>query len=114
MARSKWLGGGSVLVLLTGSVVFSLQGGEPPCNVSPASKTWTTDEDFEDGFGINTRVIGQSQDASLTISEVPQLLDDIWIACSSRGTIVRINTQTRQVVGEYLSSPQFATGAMLS
>ncbi len=36
-----------------------------------------------------------------------------WVACSERGTVVRIDTATHEVVGEYLTGPTNADGTPL-
>jgi len=69
------------------------------------SRTYTVDEDFDEGSLINV-----SHDA---VPDQLQLLDQgeafnfIWVAASSRGTIVKIDTETGAILGEYLSSPDF-------
>ena len=67
------------------------------------SRTYTVNADFDEGTLIN-----------VTYDVVPdqlQLLDQgepfnfIWVAASARGTIVKIDTETGAVLGEYQSAP---------
>jgi len=65
--------------------------------------TYTTTSDFNEGTRINVT-------ADVTADQL-QLIDQgepfefIWVAASGRGTIVKIDTVTGEVLGEYLSAP---------
>jgi hypothetical protein len=78
--------------------------------------TFTTQEHFDDGFKINVEGVEVGQDGELRIKTQPEPLPYIWVACSKRGTIVRIASSTfdpltgqtvgrGDVLGEYWSSP---------
>ncbi len=82
------------------------------------TKTWTTTAEFDGGFPINSDGVDDAPgDGELAIRTDPETLPYIWVACSQRGTVVRIATSTffdprtqlpvtkGQVLGEYLTSP---------
>ena len=71
-------------------------------NANACSRTFTTDEDFNEGFllSVNTSVSG-----SLRLDQPGQPLPFVNIACSGKGTVVRIDAITGQVIGEYLTAP---------
>jgi len=73
------------------------------------SKTYTTQADFLEGVLNNAVAVSGTSD-ELQIAPAPQVLPNLWVACSERGTIVRIDTVTRTVVGEYWSAPQICDG----
>ena len=67
-----------------------------------AERTYTTDADFDQGtqFNVIHDVANQLQ-----IDHTAREFDFLWVAVSSKGTIVKINTKTGQVIGEYFTSP---------
>ncbi len=76
------------------------------------TKTWTSTAEFDDGFLINSDGVADAADGELAIRTDPETLPYIWVACSERGTVVRIATSTfdpltqlpvtkGQVLGEY-------------
>ncbi len=72
---------------------------EPP----PAQDAVFTDpEDFEEGDLYNVEV---TPDGEVVLQDTPSAFDVIWIAASGRGTIVKINTVTGDILGEYLTAP---------
>jgi YVTN family beta-propeller protein len=67
------------------------------------SKTYTVNADFDDGSLINV-----SYDAfpdQLQLIDTGEAFGFIWVAASARGTIVKIDTVTGDVLGEYKSAP---------
>jgi streptogramin lyase len=68
------------------------------------SRTYTTDADFEEGIlsNVNHDVADQLQ---LDVIPVATELSFVNIACSDRGTIVRIDALTGQILGEYQTAP---------
>ncbi|MCS7338926.1 MAG: Ig-like domain-containing protein, partial [Verrucomicrobiae bacterium] len=73
--------------------------------VLPAgSRTWTYDADFEEGvlMNVNYEEVPDQLQLNRTIEPFPY----VWIACSGRGTIVRIDAMTGEVLGEYRTGPQ--------
>jgi hypothetical protein len=65
------------------------------------TRTFTSDEDFNEGLllSVNTSVSG-----SLRLDQPGQPLPFVYIPCSARGTVVRINVVTGEIVGEYASA----------
>lgn len=68
----------------------------------PDRRVYTSNEDFEEGMlvNLNLGVSGQLQ-----VNKVASTFPFIWVAASARGTIIKINTETGEVLGEYLSAP---------
>ena len=73
----------------------SLKTGLPPA-------TYTLDADFADGsfVNVNAKVTNQLQ---LSSDSTP--FNFIWVPCSSRGTIVKVDTITGKILSEYKSAP---------
>lgn len=67
-----------------------------------AERTYTLDADFDQGnlFNVIHDVANQLQ-----LDHTAREFDFLWVAVSSKGTIVKINTTTGQVIGEYSTSP---------
>lgn len=63
--------------------------------------TYTTNADFEEGSLVNL----ETADGSLRLKDSVDPFDFIWIAVSTKGTVVKVDTATGQIVGEYLSAP---------
>ncbi|MCH9034832.1 MAG: hypothetical protein IID42_10055, partial [Planctomycetes bacterium] len=77
------------------------------CEGAPAIGTFTTTTDFTTlGTLIN---LDDSVPGQLSRSELPRPMPNLWVAASNRGTIVRINTEPGDalgdVVGEYFTAP---------
>jgi len=66
-------------------------------------KTWTTDPDFDTGTLNN---VVHSVPDQLQLDDRTQPFNFIWVAVSSKGTTVKIDTSTGQVLGEYRTAPQ--------
>ncbi len=86
-----------VLALVPG---ISGVGATPPAG-NPA--TYTLDTHFSEGSLINVNFTDVAD--QLQMNSVPTPFNFIWVAASNRGTIVKIDTQTGAVLGEYLSAP---------
>ncbi|GJM24869.1 MAG: hypothetical protein DHS20C16_12840 [Phycisphaerae bacterium] len=74
------------------------------CKACDTSITFTTDEDFNNNgqavlSNVTQEVSGQLQ---LEHSDTQSI---IWVAASGRGTIIKIDALSGQVLGEYLSAP---------
>lgn len=67
-----------------------------------AERTYTLDADFNQGTLFN--VIHETAN-QLELDHTAREFDFLWVAVSSKGTIVKINTTTGQVIGEYFTSP---------
>ena len=73
-------------------------------SANAATRTYTLDADFDEGilFNLNHDVPNNNQ---LQLNATSTPFPFIWIACSSRGTVVRLDVNTGTVLGEYWSSP---------
>jgi streptogramin lyase len=67
-------------------------------------RTYTLDVDFDEGTLVNLN--HDPNHDQLQLNAVTGTFPFIWIAVSSKGTIVRVNTDTGAVLGEYWSAPQ--------
>ncbi|MHC4499143.1 MAG: PKD domain-containing protein, partial [Planctomycetota bacterium] len=68
------------------------------------TSTYTLDADFDQGTLVNVNHDSPNND-QLQLDETVEPFDFIWVAVSSRGTAVKIDTNTGAVLGEYLTSP---------
>ena len=66
--------------------------------------TYTLDADFDAGTLIN---VNHAIPDQLQLLDVGEAFDYIWVAASGRGTIIRIDTNTGDILGEYWSSPLY-------
>lgn len=66
------------------------------------SRTYTLDADFDEGSLVN---VTQDVPNQLQLDDTTQTFNFIWVAVSSKGTVVKINTETGAIIGEYLTSP---------
>ncbi len=90
------------LAVLTG---WFLIPGDPPVRANELTgcpATYTLDADFDLGTLIN--VVHDPSD-QLQLDDTTTPFPFIWVAASARGTIIKINTQTGAILGEYLSAP---------
>jgi RHS repeat-associated protein/uncharacterized repeat protein (TIGR01451 family) len=67
------------------------------------TRTYTTSADFAEGTSINLTDTPPDQ---LRLDHTTEAFGFIWIAASNRGTVVKIDTATGVVLGEYWSAPQ--------
>jgi hypothetical protein len=77
----------------------------PTCQ--PLLKVFTTNADFDEGSYIHA---GHHVQDQLQLVDTPRPLKYLWVAVSGRGTIVKIDTDTGDVLGEYWSSPNTPAG----
>jgi RHS repeat-associated protein len=90
---------------LTASDGLATNSDDMVVYVVPAGgRTWTFDADFEEGALLNVNYDAVPDQLQLNRSIRP--FPYVWIACSDRGTIVRIDVNTGQVLGEYRTAPQ--------
>lgn len=66
--------------------------------------TYTLDADFDDGSYVNVNHNSPNSN-QLQLNGKAAPFGFIWIAASARGTIIKVDTQTGAVLGEYKSSP---------
>jgi streptogramin lyase len=80
--------------------------GEPPpppaAAVGGNSRIYTLDGDFDEGAYSN--VVHDPSD-QLQLDDTTTPFNFMWVAVSSKGTIVKIDTETGAVLGEYRSAP---------
>ncbi len=77
-------------------------GAVPPVG-NPA--TYTLDTHFDEGTLVNVNHDAPNQD-QLQLDSQATPFNFIWVAVSSQGTIVKIDTTTGAVLGEYNTAPQ--------
>jgi streptogramin lyase len=68
--------------------------------------TWTTTEEYRTGSSVNVDDAGDR----LALDDEQQASEFIWIAASARGTVVKVDTRTGEILGEYRSAPQNRLG----
>ncbi len=66
------------------------------------TRTYTTSADFAEGTSINLTDTPPDQ---LRLDDTTEAFEFIWIAASARGTVVKINTASGVVLGEYRTAP---------
>jgi streptogramin lyase len=88
----------AAVALVAGAVVPATAVAQVP----GASVTYTSDQDFAQGQRVNLDVVN----GTLRLSEVTSTFPSIWVALSDRGTIVRIDTESGEIIGEYLTAPE--------
>ncbi len=80
-----------------------LLGERPPCG-GQLSRTWTTSADFAEGQLINVNLGVPDQ---LRLNEAIEAPFPFYnVPARSRGTLIRINTRTGEVIGEYRTQPE--------
>ncbi len=73
------------------------------CGDALVERVFTSSADFEDGALVN--VNHDVAPDQLQVNERVTTFPRIWVACSARGTVVKVNTETGEVLGEYYTSP---------
>jgi len=68
-----------------------------------AEKVYTLDADFAEGLLVNVNYVDVPNQLQLDSEATP--FDFIWVAASARGTIVKVDTITGDILGEYRSTP---------
>ncbi|MCP3964367.1 MAG: tandem-95 repeat protein, partial [bacterium] len=68
------------------------------------SRTYTTDADFDEGVLFNVNHDPPHHD-ELRLNRITEPFPFLWVAVSSRGTAVKIDTVTGQILGEYRTAP---------
>lgn len=88
-------------LLLVVPVVLAAPAARGGHLTGPAA-TYTDDADFDEGTSIN---LVHSTAGQLQLRDAVVPFGFIWVAVSTKGTVVKIDTRSGAVVGEYLSSP---------
>ena len=100
MPTRHWNHGLLLALALVG--VLALVSAETAATAMPNPYTYTTTADFELGTLIN--VVDDADQVQLDNTSSP--FNFIWIAVSSKGTAVKIDTLTGNILGEYWTAPQ--------
>ncbi len=93
----KALGILTILALLMPGLVVPANAALTP------TRTYTLDADFDEG--VYSNVVHSTPD-QLQLDDTTTPFRFIWVAVSSKGTIVKIDTDTGAVLGEYWTSPE--------
>jgi RHS repeat-associated protein len=96
---------GTYVLRLTASDSQLSASDEVTINVKPqpfTSRTYTFDADFNEGSLVSLTKGAGNQ---LQLDDTTQSFNFIWVAVSSKGTVVKINTETGAIIGEYRTSP---------
>lgn len=72
---------------------------------SQTSRTYTTTADFQEGAATNVNATDVPDQLQLDVAGAPSPFPVVNIAASGRGTLVRIEGVTGQILGEYATSP---------
>jgi len=95
-----------ILSILTILPVLVLMLAIMAVPASAGTATYTTHTDFgPPAVSNNVVIVGTGVPTYLQLDDTVEPFDFIWVAVSSRGTAVKIDTQTGQVLGEYKTSP---------
>lgn len=96
LSRLVWATAG-LLVALNWSAVVPAHPDDLVC-----SRVYTLNADFDEGTLLN---VNHAIDDQLQLNTETKPFPFIWVACSARGTVVRIDVNTGVILGEYLSAP---------
>ena len=96
---------GSYVLRLTASDTELSRSDEVAVTVNQriGSRIYTLNADFDEGSLIN--VVHGAPD-QLQLDDTVKAFNFIWVAVSTKGTIVKINTETGVVLGEYRTAPE--------
>lgn len=89
----------ALALLTTSSSLSATPQGSPTCNY-----TYTLDADFDRGVLLNVNHASPNND-QLQLNIGTASLPFCNVACSARGTIVRIDVNTGVILGEYFTAP---------
>ena len=70
---------------------------------------YTVSLDFDKGDSINVNSIDVAD--QLQLNNVATPFKCIWVAASARGTIIKVDTETGDILGEYLTTPGVNSGS---
>lgn len=93
---------GEYVLRLTASDNVKSVSDDVTVNADAIYKIYTTDADFNEGKMVN---LDRTVPNELLLDDTMQQQNFIWVAVSTKGTIVKINTDTGEVMGEYATSP---------
>ncbi|MBI5507090.1 MAG: DUF3494 domain-containing protein [Deltaproteobacteria bacterium] len=90
------------LPLVAAALLATLVVAAPVAALTGSPATYTLTADFNDGTPLN--VVTTADEVKLDDTTTP--FGFIWVAVSSKSTVVKIRTDTGAVVGEYRSAPE--------
>jgi RHS repeat-associated protein len=96
---------GTYVLRLTASDSLLSASDEVTIIVKPqpfTARTYTLDADFNEGSLVS---LSKGTGNQLQLDDTTQSFNFIWVAVSSKGTVVKINTETGAVIGEYRTAP---------
>jgi len=94
---------GTYVLRLTASDGAKTSSDNITVTVDAIHKTYTNDADFNEGTNIS---LSNKTPDQLELDDTTQPFNFIWVAVSSKGTVVKIDTETGKVLGEYLTAPE--------
>jgi streptogramin lyase len=97
---------GAVLGLFVSVAALSVATVAAPAvanHLTGSPATYTLDADFDEGTAIN---VGHAIADQLQLDDTVTPFPFIWIAASQRGTIIKIDTATGAIKGEYRTAPE--------
>jgi len=104
-SKRKRLASKAMTAVLT-AALMALAANAPVYAAAPGGNpaTYTLDTHFDEGSLINVNHDAPNND-QLQLKDTGEAFDFIWVAASARGTVVKIDTLTGQILGEYQSAP---------
>ncbi|HEV8427371.1 MAG TPA: RHS repeat-associated core domain-containing protein [Pyrinomonadaceae bacterium] len=105
ISQASFSAPGTYVLRLTGTDSQFSAEDEATIVVNPlphASKVYTLNADFDLGSMIN---LTHNPAEQLQLDETSHSFKFMWVAVSTKGTVVKINTETGQIIGEYFTSP---------
>ena len=103
-AKMKWKTQKTSSPILCLAVVAAVLVAISSFGVTPVNaETYTLDADFDLGTLIN---VDHSPSDQLQLDDTTTPFEFIWVAVSSKGTVVKIDTNTGVIEGEYRTTPQ--------
>lgn len=92
-----------VVIALLAALLLS-QAPASASHLTGPSATYTLDADFDEGtlVAVNHDTPNNNQ---LQLDSIPTPFDFIWVAVSTNGTVVKIDTNTGAVLAEYSTAP---------
>ena len=93
---------GTYVLRLTANDTIAEASDEVTIKVNVLHKIYTSEEDFKEGTSIN---LSHSVPGQLQLDDTVTPFNFVWVAVSSKGTVVKINADTGAIMGEYKTSP---------
>lgn len=94
-----------VICLMVGLVAIGQSDGAATAQVIGVNVLYTTDADFDRGTLVSVNHDAPNND-QLQLDQPTVPFPFINVAASGRGTVVRIHTETGEIIGEYRTAPE--------